>query len=142
MRFVLSRYFGPIGFSFSLIVLSLTPCAMAETVTVVEGIKILGNHRAEAIFYYENNWARFRKEASDQTAIESYELIISDAGGQDPVDILLITRFDNADQFAGVEDTYERIMGDRELKLLNDVQPTDFRESVFFFTQGHTQTND
>lgn len=121
---------------------SLCPVAMADTVTVVEGVKILNNNRAEAVFYYQNNWAQFRRDAELQDAISSYELIIASPGSDETVDILLITRFDDADQYAGIEDAYEKIAGGRDLQLLNDVKPGDFRQNLFSIIQGDALTPD
>lgn len=126
----------------ALLICALSQHAMADTVTVVEGIKILNDHRADAVFYYQNNWAYFRRKAEEQAAIDSYELIVSDPGDGKPgdeeaVDILLITRFESAEQYADIESAYERVMAGRDLELLSDLQPGEFRENVFVFTQGN-----
>lgn len=115
---------------------------LADAVTVVEGIKILDGKRAEAVFYYENNWAHFRREAVEQELVDSFELIVAGPDNDEPVDILLITRFRDPEQYAGIEDAYERIMDGRELRLLNDTVPGEFRRSAFVVQQGDTKKAD
>ena len=105
----------------------------AEGVKVVEGIDVLSNRYDEAACYYANNWLVFRKAALEKGYIDSYEFIVDDARAGD-VDILLITRFASEQQFQEIEQRYTELMSDRQLVLLNDVQPGDFRRSVFALT--------
>ena len=109
---------------------------VAETpkISVVEGIAIKNGNRAEAIYYYENNWLSFRKEALELGYIDSYELIVSSNDSSDDAGIVLITHFESAAQFSEIEANFEKIMQHRQLQLLNDIEPGEFRENIFVVT--------
>ena len=102
----------------------------AEGVNVVEGIDVLAGLHDEAVYYYTNNWLVFRKAALEKGYIDAYEFIVDESGSGE-VDILLITRFASERQFQAIEQRYTELMSDRQLMLLNDVQPGEFRRSVF-----------
>ena len=106
-----------------------------DTITVVEGIAVLDGRLDEAIFYYQNNWGYFRRQALERDYIESFDIVIGD-DRTESVDIVLITRFDSVEQHDAIEDRFEEIMSERELKLLNDVEPGDFRKNVFVVTNS------
>ena len=104
-----------------------------DGVTVVEGIDVVAGRTEEAVYYYTNNWLTFREAALEKGYIDSYELIVGDSTTDD-VDILLITRFASERQYLDVEERYTELMGDHQLVLLNEVQPGEFRRSVFWMT--------
>ena len=106
-----------------------------DAITVVEGIAVLDGRLDEAIFYYQNNWGYFRRQALERGYIESFDMVVGDDRAES-VDIVLITRFDSAEQYDTIEDRFEEIMGERELQLLNDVEPGDFRKNVFVVTNS------
>lgn len=107
--------------------------ADTESITIVEGVAVLEDRLSEAIFYYENNWGYFRRAAMARGYIESFEIVVGDDRAED-VDIVLITRFESAAQYEAIESRFQEIMGERELELLNDLQPGEFRENVFVVT--------
>ena len=107
--------------------------ADSSKISVTEGIAVKNGHHKEAVFYYENNWLAFRKEALKLGYIDSYELIVSE-NDDDDADILLVTNFSSRAQFNAIEERYKNLTQGKELQLLNDIPPKEFRQSVFIFT--------
>ena len=98
---------------------------------VIEGVEIIDGNRAEAMYYYRNNWAKLRERAVKKGMIKSFELVETDKGGKGP-DIYLITRFANKKQFEKVEENFRQLIDTAGgLKLLNDKKPGEFRRSMF-----------
>ena len=123
-------------FVFTMAMAFLVACSAGEVstrISVVEGVAIKNHNRDEAIFYYENNWLEFRKDALRLGYIDAYELVTSNIGDEE-AGIVLITHFKSEAQFEEIEANFEKIMQDRQLQLLNDVEPADFRQSVFVVT--------
>ena len=108
-------------------------------ITVVEGVAVLDGRLDEAIFYYQNNWGYFRRQALERGYIDSFDMVVGDDRAES-VDIVLITRFESAAQYDAIEARFEEIMSERELKLLNDVEPGDFRKNVFVVTNSESRT--
>ena len=109
---------------------SLVPADKRDYV-VIEGVQIMNGNRAEAMYYYRNNWAKLRERAVDKDMIKSFELIETDKSEGGP-DIYLITRFANKKQFDEVEKNFRYLIDTSGgLKLLNKKKPGEFRKSLF-----------
>ena len=105
--------------------------AFAEVATV-DFVKVLNGNTAEAVYFYENNWKKFRIAAVNKGIISSYELLVraSEAG---QTDILLITVFASPEQYERSEENFLIVMRDARESgpaLLNDKPPSEFREVV------------
>lgn len=114
-----------------LLLLGLSGSACAS-ISTVDFVKIKNGNRAEAIYYYENNWLKHRIEAFRTGVIESFELLISDDPNSE-IDILLITTYRDSAQFERRETNFQAVMSANQpngRRLLNDIQPEDFREIV------------
>lgn len=111
--------------------LALSRTAYADAVTVVEGVEIVNGNREEAIFFYANNWQKFREEALRLGYLDSYELIVSDEGRDPKVEIVLVTRYANPEQYEESEPRFQKIIAARTLQLMNDLKPGEFRQNVF-----------
>ena len=117
---------------FAVCLLSSVVCAQSEMVTVFEAVKIKNDKRAEAIYYYENNWMALRKKAIKKGYIHSFEIIFSKADEKANFDIGLVTRFQNQSQYDKAEENFGELIKQRgELKLLNSLRPGEFRQGVF-----------
>jgi len=103
-------------------------------ISVVEIVEIKNGNRAEAIYYYENNWMSFRRDALELGYIDSFELVIGNEYSDDGSGMVLITHFESKAQFNEIEARFEKIMQGKSLQLLNDIEPADFRQSVFVVT--------
>ncbi|WP_299072735.1 PQQ-dependent sugar dehydrogenase [uncultured Paraglaciecola sp.] len=114
-----------------LLLLWLMP-VQSQTINLIEAIKVKNGHRAEALFYYQNNWRIFRESALARGYIDSYEFVEASSQQNAEFDFLLITRFANQDQQDKSEQRFDKIIAQRTgLMLLNEIEPKDFRQSVF-----------
>lgn len=112
--------------------LSLSAFSQSEVVTVVSIIKVKNEKRAEASFYYENNWKVLRKQALAKGIIHSYEFVEAKANEKADFDFVTITRFEDQAQFEKAEENFGKLIEMRgDMKLLNDLKPEEFREVVF-----------
>lgn len=117
---------------FILFTLSVNIYAQSDVVTLVEAVKIKNEKRAEAIFFYENNWKILREQALEKGIIHSYEFIVSEINEKANFDIILITRYKDQAQFEKSEENFRPLLDARgDVKLLNRTKPDDFRKSVF-----------
>ena len=103
--------------------------AMAETLTV-DFVRVLNGNEEEALYYYEQNWKQHRIEAARRGFISSYQMLVrtSEDGN---TDILLITGYENDEQYEKREENFAIVMNRGESdgpRLLNDMQPGEFRE--------------
>ena len=105
--------------------------AQPTTVMLVDIMRINREHKAEATYYFENNWKLFRDEAIKRGVITGYQFYETDDDGQ--LEFVLITEFKDEEQFGNVEANFEPIL--KQLRpngpvMLNDVKPAAFRETI------------
>lgn len=105
--------------------------AQQTTVMLVDIMRINREHKAEATYYFENNWKLFREEAIKRGVITGYQFYETDDDGQ--LEFVLITEFKDEEQFGNVEANFEPIL--KQLRpngpvMLNDVKPAAFRETI------------
>jgi len=116
--------------------ISLTGFAQKnKEVIIMDFVKITAGKKAEAMYYYENNWKLYRDAAVKKKIIKSYELVEAKADSLDNFDIILITVYEDSVQHAKSEDNFAPLL--KELRpngpvLLNETKPNDFRKNVFF----------
>ena len=106
--------------------------AQTEVVTILETVKIKNEKRAEALFYYENNWKVLREKALEKGYIHSFEFFETKADDKADFDIVLITRFADQAQYKKAEENFRELIKQKGgLKLLNDLTPNEFRQRGF-----------
>jgi dienelactone hydrolase len=109
--------------------------AQDESITAFEGIRIKNGHKAEALYYYNNNWEKLRAAAVNKGFIESYSLVETIDPKRAQIDIGLLTHFANKKQFEKREENFASLISAQgKLKLLNELKPSEFRESVVVST--------
>jgi thiol-disulfide isomerase/thioredoxin len=104
--------------------------------STVDLVKIKDGKRAEAMYYYENNWRLYREEALRRGLIHSYELIDTKSEANSSIDLILITRYLGPVQFRESEKNFEPILKQMRPNgpiLKNEIKPADFRQSVFLY---------
>lgn len=112
--------------------LSIVIFSQTRIITVFEAVKIKNDKRAETLFYYENNWKQLRVSALEKGYIHSFELFEAKADEKADFDVVLITRYKNKKQFDKSEERFQELIKQRgELKLLNDLKPSEFRQNLF-----------
>ncbi|NNF18590.1 MAG: hypothetical protein HKN61_02340 [Flavobacteriaceae bacterium] len=103
-----------------------------EKISSMDFVKILDGNIEEARYYYQNNWRVLRKIAREKGYIHSYEVLERSAADSGQYDLVLITTYANRAQFEKREDHFQEIIKERGgLKLLNDKEPAEFRETLY-----------
>ncbi len=104
-------------------------------VTVLDFVQIKAGHRAEALFYYENNWKLYRDTALVRGYISAYQLLETTPDSVGNFDLVLVTTYPDSATHARSEENFRPILGDLRpggpLRL-NGLKPADFRHNVFF----------
>jgi len=119
-----------------LLILLSTGSVSAQEVSIFDFVKTVDNNKEELIYYYENNWKILRDIALERDFIESYELLITEADSTADFDVILITRYKNEKQYQQGEERFQQIIKERNkeyggVKLLNELNPGEFRKNVF-----------
>jgi len=102
-------------------------------ISVTDFVKIKNNHRAEAIYFYENNWIIYREIAQKKNQILSYQILQISPDSNFNFDLILTTVYKDSDQFKAGEPNFAAII--KEIrpngpKLLDSLKPGDFRQLV------------
>lgn len=102
-----------------------------ERISTIDFVQVLNGSKAEAIYYYQNNWKIMREWAVDRKLIHSYELLETEPTEESPYTLILITTYSNTEQYAQREDNFAKLIEEKgSLKLLNDKKPGDFRKII------------
>jgi hypothetical protein len=119
-----------------IVVLSQSTAAQTiKAITLMDFVKIKDGKKAEAMFYYENNWKLYREEALKRNIIQSWQLVEATPDSLNNFDLILITVYKDSAQYAGSEENFRPILSALRPNgpaLLNNLKPADFRENVFF----------
>ena len=110
------------------------PLVAYSQVSTIELVKILNNHKADAIYFYENNWKKFREKALEDHQISSYNLFINNENVDAPFDIILITNFADSIALQNSEVVFQKIINEIRPNgplLLTEKKPNDFRMRFF-----------
>jgi len=105
-----------------------------QPVSVMDFVKIRDGKKAEALYYYENNWKVYREVAVEKGLIHSYQLMITTPDSLNNFDLILVTTYKDSAQYLKSEENFQPLL--KELrpngpKLLNELKPADFRQNVF-----------
>jgi len=105
-----------------------------KQVSVMDFVKIKDGRKAEALFYYENNWKIYREVAMERGFIQSYQLLTVTTDSLNNFDLILITTYKDSAQYLKSEENFQPIL--KELrpqgpKFLNQFKPVEFRQSIF-----------
>ena len=101
-------------------------------ISTMDFVQVLNENRAEALFYYQQIWAKLRKIANEKAYISSYSLIETEPTLEFPVSFILITTYENAEQFELREEHFQEVMAQKGgLELLNNKKPDEFRKTLF-----------
>lgn len=95
-------------------------------------VEILNDHEEEAMYYYELNWLPARELAVEKGYIESFDLLETRFSKDCPFHVILITTYSDSAQYKAREKNFDKVFEIRgERKLLNELQPSEFRGFVF-----------
>ena len=103
-----------------------------SSITTIEFVEILNGNEEEALYYFQNNWKILRDAAIKRNYIESYQLLQVPRGEEPVFDLMLVTTFQNEEKFDQREGHFRELIEEKgPLRLLNDLQPKEFRKSAF-----------
>ncbi|WP_418603074.1 hypothetical protein [Hwangdonia sp.] len=100
-------------------------------VSMIDYVQVLNKNKAEALFYYQNNWQQLRIKAIEKGFITSYQLLETQPTAKTPYTFMLITTYKNKAQYEASEKNFQELIdaGDG-LKLLNEKAPNAFRKVI------------
>ena len=105
-----------------------------ERISTIDFIEVLNDNHDETLFYYQNNWQQLRIKALEKGYINNFELLETKPTEESPYSFILITTYANQEQYDQREKHFQELMAQKSgLKLLNDKQPKDFRQT----SRGH-----
>lgn len=117
---------------FALSINSFTYGQKDERISTIDFVQILNENKAEAIYYYQNNWKILRDMALEKEYIHSYQLLEVPVSENAPFQLMLITTYRDQKQYELREDHFSELIEEKgELKLLNDKKPGEFRKTLF-----------
>ncbi len=103
-----------------------------DRLSTIDFVEILNDNKAEALFYYQNNWKMLREEAMKKGYIHSFQLMEMEATPEASYHLILITTYSNKLQYDEREAHFDEIItAGNGLKLLNDKAPGDFRKVLY-----------
>lgn len=103
------------------------PATVLGAISTVDLVRVKDGKVEETLYYYENNWKRYREAALERGYIEGYRLLV-DVRNPGAETVLLITEYANPAQYAAREENFARVMpADGTPELLNAILPGDFR---------------
>lgn len=117
-----------------LLCITVTLTAGAQTVLVMDFVKVKNNRQAETMFFYENNWKLYRDIALQKGFITSYRLEKTTADSAAAFDLILITEYRDSSMYHKSEENFRDILATTRPNgplLLNELKPADFRQNVF-----------
>lgn len=101
----------------------------SSVLKTMDYVEILEGNRKEALYFYENNWAKFRAYAAYHGYIKGFRIqLMPDA---DAYDIVLETEYADSTQLIAIEEHFSNWIKTRPSPdLLNDIKPDGFRKNV------------
>lgn len=119
---------------FLFLFLAVTVTVSAQTVLVMDFVKVKNNRHAETMFFYENNWKLYRDIALQKGFITSYRLEKTTADSAAAFDLILITEYRDSAMYHKSEENFRDILTSTRPNgplLLNELKPADFRRNMF-----------
>lgn len=99
-----------------------------EKISTIDYVQFTNGLKAEALFYYQNNWLALRKMAKAKGYIDSFTMLETKRSKALPYDLMLITTYADIAQYDQREKNFRAVMQSRDgLKLLNEKKPNEFR---------------
>ena len=117
---------------FVLLFSNISTAQSNDKISTIDFVQVVDGNKAEALFYYENNWKALRKMAAENDYIDSFQFLETEPTKDAPFHFILITTYSNPKQFEKRENNFATLI-DRlgEIKLLNNKKPTEFRKILF-----------
>ncbi|MEL6252985.1 MAG: hypothetical protein AAFR87_13305 [Bacteroidota bacterium] len=103
-----------------------------DKISSIDFVQIQNDNKAEALYYYQNNWKVLREAAIEKGYIHSFQFLEVEPTDEAPFHIILITNYGNEAQYVKREEHFsELIEAWGDLRLLNEKKPGEFRKILF-----------
>jgi len=112
----------------------------AQSFSTVDIVKVKSVYEKEAMYFYNENWKAFRKEAYKKGFISGYQILRSATDSTNHFQLILITEYSDSTAFARQEDNFRPIMksiSPKGPKMLNDIP----RKEILEYLSGYKTTN-
>lgn len=112
---------------------------LAQKYSTVDIVKVKGIYEKEALYFYQENWVAFRKEALAQGYISRYDMLRTVPDSAHNFQLILTTEYPDSLAFHDKEKNFAPIMkriSPNGPKMLNDIPRKDFLE----YLSGHDAT--
>jgi hypothetical protein len=109
----------------------------AVPIVVVDFVKVLNGHEAETVYFFEQNWKKYRISALKKGHISGYQLLKLNAADKAGFHYALVTFFQDSTAYQQVETNFRPIMAritPKGPRLLNELKIPDFCEITQSFT--------
>ena len=114
-----------------LICFSVSGFTQSEHISMIDYVEVLNNNKAEALFYYQNNWEQLRIKAIEKDYIENYQLLETQPTENTAYSFILITTYKSKLQYYASEANFNKLIEESDgLKLMNEKKPGDFRKVI------------
>ena len=118
-----------------LFVLGVSSISYAQNdsrITTIDFVQILNDNKAEATYYFQNNWRVLREMALEKGYIHSFQVLEVPLSEGESFQLMLITTYTNKGQYDLREDHFAELITEKgELKLMNNKKPSEFRKTLF-----------
>ena len=118
-----------------LFVLGVSSISYAQNdsrITTIDFVQILNDNKAEATYYFQNNWKVLRDMAMEKGYIHSFQVLEVPLSEEEPFQLMFVTTYTNKVQYDLREDHFAELIKEKgELNLMNDKKPSEFRKSLF-----------
>jgi hypothetical protein len=105
--------------------------AYSQGYTTIDVVKIDQKYYKEAMYFYNENWTAFRKEALKQRFISGYKMVKTPADSTQHYQLILITEYADSLTYNRKEENFSPIMkkiSPNGPKMLNDIPRSRFLE--------------
>ena len=118
-----------------LLIIKTAAAQQSGPVILMDFVKIKEGKKAEALYFYENNWKLYREIALKKKVIESYQLMEVAQDSLSNFDLILITSYRDSLQFLQSEENFRPIINETRPNgpvLLNHLTPADIQAECIF----------
>ncbi len=103
-----------------------------ERISTIDFVQILNGNKAEADYYYQNNWKVLRSMAMENDYIDSFQVMETPFTEEAPFQLMLVTTYADKEQYDLREDHFRALIKEKgTLELLNEKKPEEFRKTIF-----------
>lgn len=103
-----------------------------ERISTIDFVQILNGNKAEADYYYQNNWKVLRSMAMENDYIDSFQVMETPFTDKEPFHLMLVTTYADKEQYDLREDHFRALIKEKgTLELLNEKKPEEFRKTIF-----------